>query len=165
MKIEIWLDTTNGLKDGGIEPDTPITVRLKDCRLERALNLILDDLSLTWTIHNDVLFITSPQRANSEQFLDTRVYDVADLVVYQDRRVHRVDDYKALIATITSTSRPSCWSENGGSGSIHGASLGTAKVLVISQTRAMHQELATLLEQIRDVAANFLNLIGHRNHA
>ena len=83
--IPIWLDSL-GLEGAGVGGDTPITKNLKGISLRSALKLILDDLGLRYAIHNDVLLITSPTRAESEEFLVTKMYPVADLVLpIQDR--------------------------------------------------------------------------------
>ena len=76
--IEIQLDN-KALSDVGIGSDTPVTKNLKGISLRSALNLLLRDLNLTWTIQNEVLLITTPEEAENQ--LITKVYDVSDLVV------------------------------------------------------------------------------------
>jgi hypothetical protein len=70
------------LQSAGVDPaKTPITCNLSGVSLDSALDLILDDFQLRWTIHHEVLLITSQARAEGEEFLITKVYDVADLVI------------------------------------------------------------------------------------
>jgi general secretion pathway protein D len=76
--IEIQLDN-QALTDAAIGPSAPVTRSAKGIRLRSALRLLLDDLGLTWVVHDDVLMITTKERADTD--LTTRVYDVADLVL------------------------------------------------------------------------------------
>ena len=79
--IETLLDEA-ALKDAGVEPDEPVNCNLKGIALADALDILLDKKGLVWTIHDDVLWITSPTKTESDEFMETRVYDAADLVVY-----------------------------------------------------------------------------------
>ena len=146
------LDSTV-LKEAGIADDTPITKSLKGISLRSALNLLLDDLQLRYVIHNEVLLITSPVKANSPEYLETRVYDVADLVIYRDENGKKFDDYGPLKDMITSTIDWKSWRDHGGIGGFAGNSLGTAKVLVVSQSYDVHEQIAALLAEIRMIAA------------
>ena len=76
--IEIQLDQ-QALSDLAIGPSTPVTRSASRIRLRSALRLILEDLGLTWVVRDDVLLVTSVERADS--MTTTRVYDVADLVI------------------------------------------------------------------------------------
>jgi hypothetical protein len=78
--IEIQLDTA-ALKEAGFDPDTEITKSLKGISLASALKLLLDDLKLKYVIHNEVLLITTLEKAASEEYLTTKVYPVADIVL------------------------------------------------------------------------------------
>ena len=111
---------------------------------------MLNELSLTWTIQDEVLLITTPEEG--DQRLSTKVYDVADLVVCRDEHDAPWEDYDTLIDVITPTIQPITWDEVGGPGSISGATLGTAKVLIVSQTREVHEQIADLLAKIREIA-------------
>jgi hypothetical protein len=152
LKIEIWLDE-NGLKDAGVDPEVPVTCNLRGCRVANVLDVILDKLQLTWTIHADVLWITSPVKAESDKFLEIRVYDVGDLVVYQDEKGAKFDDYSPLMEIVMGSIGGSSWVDGGGNGTIQGASLGSAKVLLISQSYRVHKEAAALLAKIRALSA------------
>jgi hypothetical protein len=78
--IEIQLDKKE-LESMNIGSDTLVTKNLKGISLRSALKLMLDELGLKYVVHNEVLLITSPTKAESEEFLTTKVYPVADLVV------------------------------------------------------------------------------------
>jgi hypothetical protein len=82
-RIPIVLDAA-GLKDAGIDESLPVTQKLSGISLQSALEIILDELQLKWTIHHDVLMITSPQKAESDEFMSTKIYDVTDLVLPEE---------------------------------------------------------------------------------
>ena len=67
------------MEDAGAATDTAVTKNLKGITLRSALKLLLSTLDLTYIIKDEVLLITTPEKANAE--LLTRVYPVADLVV------------------------------------------------------------------------------------
>ncbi len=148
-RFEIQIDT-KALSDAGIAPDTPMTKSLKGVSLRSALNLMLKDLNLTWTIDNEVLLITTPEEA--ENRLTTKVLDVADLVVCRDSKGKLWNDYDSLIDMIKSTVSPTTWDDVGGPGSICPADTGSAKALVISQTYLVHDRVADMLAKLRAIA-------------
>ena len=111
---------------------------------------MLREHGLTWLIKDDVLLITTPDKADVE--VTTKVLDVSDLVVCRDEHDKLWDDYDTLIDAITSTICPTSWEDVGGPGSVRGASFGGAKVLVVSQTRQAHEEIAEMLAAIREIA-------------
>ncbi len=78
--VEIQLDG-QALKDASIDVNVPITKNLKGISLRSALKLLLDDLELKYVVHNEVLLITTPARIDSEDYLTSKVYPVADLVL------------------------------------------------------------------------------------
>jgi len=66
------------LEEASVSPDTPITQRFKDIRVETLLRLMLKDLELTHVDRDDLIVVTTPEDAESE--LLTRVYDCRDLL-------------------------------------------------------------------------------------
>ena len=148
--IEIQLDI-KALKDADVEPGKPITLNVKGITLRSALRFMLREIGLTYLIQDEVLLITTPEEADGR--MTTKVYPVADLVACRNSKGELRDDYDALIGVITGTIQPTTWDGAGGQGSIAGASLGTAKVLVVSQAQYVHEQIIELLEQIRAVAA------------
>jgi hypothetical protein len=79
-KIDIVLDK-KALADAGVATDLPMTVSLRGISVRAALGLILRNLGLTWIVRDEVVLITTPEEA--ENWLETRVYDVSDLVLPQ----------------------------------------------------------------------------------
>jgi hypothetical protein len=78
-KIQVEIDT-RGLTDAGFDPEG-ITINrdLRGISLRSALRLILRELELTYVVQNEVLLITTPDKAAS--VMTTKVYPVADLVL------------------------------------------------------------------------------------
>jgi general secretion pathway protein D len=68
-----------GLEMAGITTNHPVTLRLERVRFRSALNLLIRQIGLTYSIRDDVLLISTPMREQGQ--LIPRVYDVADLVV------------------------------------------------------------------------------------
>ena len=78
--IPIRLDVS-ALKEAGVEDATQINCRLSGISLQSALQIMLDEIQLKWTIHHEVLMITSATKADTdESYQYTKLYDVSDLV-------------------------------------------------------------------------------------
>ncbi len=77
--IEVTFDV-NALRDAAIDPTAlPVSINVHDLTLRSALKLILSQFQLTYVIENEVLLITTKDKANT--MLKTKVYPVADLVL------------------------------------------------------------------------------------
>ncbi|MDG2382002.1 MAG: general secretion pathway protein GspD [Pirellulaceae bacterium] len=77
--ISIYIDP-QGLTAEGASSDMPVTIRLnQEVQLKSALNIILEQFSLSYVIQDEVLKITSETIRASKVYVDT--YDVADLVI------------------------------------------------------------------------------------
>lgn len=136
--IEIQLDR-KGLADAAVDPAAPVTASLrKPVTLESALKLILEEFDLTFTIQDEVMKITSQEKA--DEILTTVVYPVSDLL-------SRQRNWGPLMNMITSTIQPDSWDDNGGPGSIQPFTKGG--LLIISQKRDVHAEIRELLVDMR----------------
>ena len=146
--IEIQFDE-KALTDAGVGKDTPITRNVKGTTLASALDLMLGQLDLSYTIHDEVLLLTSKTAA--EAMLSTKTYPVADLLVADASAVGgaRNGDYQSLIELITSSIAPTTWNEVGGPGTIQASRV--AEAIVISQTFRTHREIENLLTDLRTV--------------
>jgi hypothetical protein len=113
----------------------------------------IPDAKLTYVIHNEVLLITTQDKAETEEYMETKVYDVADLVTCQDSTGKLWEDYETLSDVIQDIVCTRSWSDNGGTGTVKGASLADAKVLVVSQSQQVHEEIVALLKMVRAEAA------------
>ncbi len=143
--IEIQLDGP-ALKEAGVEDSTPITKNLKGISLRSALKLLLEELQLKFVIHNEVLLITSPTKAESDEYMTTKVYPVADLLV-PDR--DGFVETQALLDTVTNSVATKTWADNGGTGTTSVMIVGNRPVLVVSQPEEVHEQIEEMLEMLR----------------
>ncbi len=77
-KIEIWIDQP-ALADAGISTDQQVNLVMSGITLRSALRLLLEPLQLTYVIEDEVMKITTQEKADEK--MSTRVYPVADLVI------------------------------------------------------------------------------------
>ena len=73
------------MTDEGVELDQKVTLKLKGARLESVLNLLLSPLQLSYLPENEVLMITTSNKAGEN--LITRTYPVSDLLARIDPHV------------------------------------------------------------------------------
>lgn len=140
LGIPILIDHP-ALDEMGLSPDHPVTLALDNTRFETVLDLLLRPLDLTWAIYDNVLLITSPDRA--EEMLTVEVYPLGNL---SDALLAQGVSIDALIDAIQTNIRPQSWDVVGGVASI--SVLGD--VLVVSQTPGTHREVARLLGQLQE---------------
>lgn len=131
-------------------PDVEVTTSIANVTLRSALELMLKSVGegdLTYIVDNEVLMITTLEEA--EKRLEIRVYVVNDLVREGSSLVWTDDaDFDPLIDVIIATVESDSWLENGtGEGEVQPLSPG---MLVVAQTRRVHERIADLLQQIRE---------------
>jgi hypothetical protein len=142
LEINVFLDN-KGLTDAGVDPSAPVTFATrKPITFASALNLILDEFDLAFAIQNEVLLITSNERA--EKVLTTEVHYVGDLVVTGGSKR---PNFGPLMNLITSTVQPDTWDDNDGPGSIQ--PFPATGSLVFSQKQDVHVAVADLLAKLR----------------
>jgi len=146
-RIEIMLDQAI-LEEVGFDPGKQMTVNLKGISLESALDLILRQEGLVWTICDEIFLITTPEERDNLP-MTTELYPVGDLVERRDEEGGSHDDYKTLVKLIVSHVARTSWAEAGGPGTITGATFGSAKVLVVTHDYRVHRQIEGLLERIR----------------
>lgn len=83
--IEIQLDRY-ALAEDGLRTDIPITRGFKGISLRSALRVILADFDLTYVVQDDVLLITTQERARNTR--KTKVYAIGDLMLPRLQGVH-----------------------------------------------------------------------------
>lgn len=79
--IPVELDV-KALEDAGVDLDMPVTQNLSGVSLRSALRLLLGNLDLTYLVKDEVLLITTTEKAQED--LVVKVYPVADLVLPVD---------------------------------------------------------------------------------
>jgi len=145
--IPIVLDERS-LDRFGLSTETPISIQLSNVSLRSGLNQMLTELDLTFVVQDEVLEITTVERAQT--LMKVRVYPVDDLlpdkapVARSDKSYARAD---SLIDTITTSIDPDTWNQAGGPGTIR--SFGD--VLVVGQSEATHAKIGGLLTALRAV--------------
>lgn len=154
--INVYINS-RGLEEEGVDPKTPITIDVKEITLKSALNLILNPLNLAYQVRDEVLVITSQQRAQGKMVVVT--YPVADFAILipvaglvpVDKKTlseHSPKiDFGTLTQIILSTVQPDSWEVVGGPATIspHDSTLS----LVIRQSSEAHKEIEDLLAQLR----------------
>lgn len=143
-KIEIQFDS-RALEDAGAAVDTSIHKTLKNISLGAALRLMLEPLDLTYLIQNEVLLITSKDKADS--IMEIKVYDVTDLVSPSTEL--NGDKLHSLANVIQSTAFPHTWKAEGGPGRLEPLILENKSTLVVTQSARGHEEINSLLTKLR----------------
>ncbi len=136
------------LDDIGLDDKTPVRLQHSGITLRSALELVLHQLELGWTIRSEVLLISTDEELESQ--LKTRLYDISDLVpnrAYTNPWGFAASgrDFDSLIDLIQSTIEPQTWDVVGGPGAMDAYELNNSAVLVVSQTLPIHEQIARLL--------------------
>ena len=76
-KVQFYVKSKR-LEESGVALDIPITLRLTDVRLGTVLDLLLEQIDLTYVDRDELLIITS--RDDAEATMEVRVYDCRDLL-------------------------------------------------------------------------------------
>ena len=142
LKIEIQLHKRS-LGDEGLDIDTPISFQVSGISAAAAMDLMLRDLDLTYTIKDNYLQILT-ESAEEELSLSVKLYDVADLV--DDH-----DGFDLLIEAITSTISPESWDIVGGPGCIASFNNAGMRVIAVRLTQRMQNDIGKLLADLRKV--------------
>ena len=152
--LPIILDSA-ALDEVAISADTEVSISLSNITLRSALDLILREPGLedlTYIIDKEVLLITTKDRAN--ETLQTKVYRVDDFEHFAEvpsESSSKSDCFSPLTSVIVRCVAYDSWKANGtGEGAIQ---LMQPGMLVVSQTRSVHQEIKALLESLRIVKA------------
>ncbi len=140
--FNIVLDES-GLSEVGATLMTPVSVDVAQVRISTALRLLLEPLQLNYVVKNEVLRITSQQRAEGELVVLT--YPVPDLI-WQDNDPS--GDLSNLCDMLMSMVDPNSWEVKGAPGTVRG-NLPT-RSLVVRQTRTNHTRIRDLLATVRN---------------
>jgi bla regulator protein BlaR1 len=157
------------LESVGIHKDSPVTARMKDVRLSKALSTILADVGggnarLSYAADGGVITISTYDELNK---VVTRIYDIRDLletrpdydsdkdhpVGFPSSATHPVAEaplplsarVAAMIKLVRETIDPTSW-QIPGRGSIQELN----GQLVITQTPEAHEEIVSLFKQLRE---------------
>jgi hypothetical protein len=144
LKLPVSLEIKS-LEDAGVDLDLPITFTQSGTSLRAALNRMLGQLELSFTIADESLVITSQEAAWEHPVV--RLYPLPwGIAAEADRGL------KPLLDLIHTTIDPDSWDTNGGPGSIKPVGDLGDVVLVVSQTQEIHAEVEGLLRGLHQRA-------------
>jgi hypothetical protein len=138
--IPVQIDA-KALEDAGLDLDAPITRDIADVSLRSAIRLLFGDLDLTHVVVDDVLMVTTKDRAAEN----------LSVVLYP---VPWGYDLTSLIDVVQNTVAPETWNAVGGPGAIQRAD----RFLCVAQTEEIHDEVRRFLERLIEV--EFLQVEG-----
>ncbi|MCA9052605.1 MAG: serine protease [Planctomycetaceae bacterium] len=142
--LNVVLDTA-GLQECGLTEQQPVSLDVTDVPLGTALRLLLEPLGLGLRVEDEVLKITSGERARG---ISTRVYDLSPLMEDEVSHEATLLRYTELLRR---TVAPDSWDEAGGPGAAsHSAA---TRSVVVRQSPAVHHEIARLLGNLERVRA------------
>ena len=145
--INVQLDT-RALEATGIASDTPISRDLRNISLRSALRITLADLELTYVIADEVLLITTPEKAHDRA--EIRVYKVDGLLTGDD-------DANELAVAISDMLKDSSASTGGPvARDIHASRESSprqitayGKLLIVRDTTMGHRKITNLLKAMQ----------------
>jgi serpin B len=143
-KIPIAIDG-EALGSDGKNDELELSLTIPDgASLRSALRSTLEPRGLIFTVQNDRLLITT--KVAAETMTPQRVYQVHDLIAAGSPS----PSFEWLIEILTSTITPESWREAGGTqGEVKGFHADGILVLIITQTEAVHEQVESLLTDIR----------------
>jgi hypothetical protein len=169
--VSIKLDR-RAMDEASIATDQPVTIDLGGASLEAALDLMLGDLGLTWTIDCEVLVITTPEALDGRAI--TRVYRVPESLTTPEATATiagptghpmvlappiRTGEIAKLVAThaVREDAQP-----DGKSSFVSEASVGGVPVLVVTHNYRVQRRVKQLLEDLSEVASKHSGKSGPR---
>ena len=143
-KINILVDHRS-LEEIGVTADLPVTISIKRVKLKSALRYILKDMDLTFINLNGVLWITAAEGQCEANLLD-RIYWI-------EGTEFDSDTLNDLITLVQTTISPDIWEALGGPSTMTVGPKSDRPFVLVSTTRAVHEDIDQLLKRLRD--ANF----------
>ncbi|MFO0948036.1 MAG: hypothetical protein U1D30_19290 [Planctomycetota bacterium] len=142
------------LEEVGINLEIPVTLSMKEVTLKSALRSLLQPLELCTIVRDEALVITTNQRCIDQPSII--VYPVADLVTLRHENGKVSVHGRELANMIESTVAPHTWDYAGSSGTIRFDPL-TAS-LVVGQSELVHEQIKSLLEQLRQAKGELVTM-------
>lgn len=147
-QLGIPIDYDAAVRDEGLDPERRVTLNLKNVPGETALQLLLEPVSLTYSVQDGGIEALGP---SSTPASTTRFYPVADLL--EKQQLPPVYDFgqeleNPLVLLLTNFIAPYSWDSVGGPASVRVVQ-GT---LAVSQTKAVHRQIVPFLNELRRVS-------------
>lgn len=128
------------LEEIGLSGDEPVTIAIADCKLRSLLNLILQDLDLTFTVQSESLVITTEEYTDQGQL--NRIH-------WLEGTGDAAGDYQSIFESITTSIAPSSWEAMGGPSKI--GPLGSSRpALMIRANDRVHHQRENLFKTLRE---------------
>ena len=151
------------LEAAGIERNAPVTTRLKNVKLSRAIEHILQNvgggrIELGFVVKEGVVTISTTEDLDRDT--EVRVYDVRDLIVVEEKdekaaQKKREELVTSIIDMLQETVHPDSWVAKGGKiGNVRHLS----GQLVVTHTPRHHVQLEQLLGQLRETRALHISI-------
>lgn len=128
------------LEEIGLSAEEPVTLSLERVSLRSLLRLMLRDLDLTYTSKNQVMEITTIDKA--EKNLLSRIY-------WLDGTGFPAGDFDSLIEMIETTITPNTWESLGGPSNIQPLNQ-KRKAIIVSTRMEVHDQIERLLTVFRE---------------
>ena len=146
LHIPIYIDRPSFVEEG-VSLDQRVTIHVHGISARSALALLLEPLHCAAFVADEVLMVTIA--AGAAERLETRVYDVTDLVHWRDPNRADRFDFSRVMQLLETTIEPRSWQNLSGPGSIMEFDSDEYRVLCIRQTQPIHQKIQELLAAIR----------------
>jgi hypothetical protein len=146
LRIPVYIDRPT-LVEEVVSLDQPVTIHVHGISARSALALLLEPLHLASLVEDEMLMVTTAAAASEK--LETRVYDVTDLVAWRDPNRANRFDFSRVTQLLQTTIDPVSWQNLSGPGSIMEFDSDDYRVLCIRQTQPIHQKIRELLAAIR----------------
>lgn len=135
------------LEEAAIASDTPLQLDCANCSASAAIDRLFEPLQLDWTIHNESIWIATIE--SIVELMDTRVYDVRDLVQKTNEDGELTTNFEPLRKIITE-SGPGPWKDSHGEGGVVNEFRSDHRLaLVVTHTRRGHEQIEFILSQLR----------------
>jgi len=143
--VNVVLDR-KALAARGIGPETTVTLRCRRLAAVLVLDLILDQVNLTYLYWHDVIYVTDAGACSRDR--EIRVYGVRDLVVPDDQpngepSRERAEELALLIQSVVA---PESWSA--GTTGASSIELFQNDILIVAQTPFVHDKIWDLLQTL-----------------
>jgi hypothetical protein len=130
------------LANAGVERNAPVTLRVRDVKFSKALDLILSSAApgvpVGYSLDGNIIRVST--REHLDGLTDVRAYDVRDILASEAQMTD-------LTKLITESVAPDTWRNAGGS---IGVILPTRNKLVVTQTPMNHRQIRSVLQMLRE---------------
>ena len=128
---------------GGIDRNAQVSLRAKNIKFSRALDLVLSSagggtVPIGYSVDGNIIRVSTLEHLDS--MTDVRAYDVRDVLAKEAQMTD-------LVKLITSTVAPDSWRDAGGS---VGVILPTRNKLIVTQTPMNHRQIRSVLQMLRE---------------